>query len=58
MPSEKLVIFGVLVGFALLEILFTNFFKKTGQTRDDAIVEIIATAMASSRVCPVFLKKL
>ena len=55
MPSEKWVILGVLVSFALLEILFTNFFKKQGQTRDDAIVEIISTAAAGFVIQPIVL---
>ncbi len=39
---EKLVIFLIFVGFALLEILKTGFFRKPGQTRSDAIVETVS----------------
>lgn len=35
----------VLLGFTLLELIFTRFFQKPGQTRDDAIVEIVSTAL-------------
>lgn len=40
---EILVVLGILVSFVLLEILFTSFFKKPGQKRSDAIVEIISS---------------
>ncbi|GJL92001.1 sterol desaturase family protein [Hyphococcus sp.] len=45
MKPELLVILGILVGFAVLEIIFTGFFRKPGQTREDVIVEIISTLM-------------
>jgi len=43
MKPELLVIMGILLGFILLEIIFTRFFNKPGQTRSDAIVEIIGS---------------
>ncbi|MEZ5894466.1 MAG: sterol desaturase family protein [Parvularculaceae bacterium] len=43
MKPEMLAILGVLATFALLEIIFTNFFRKPGQTRQDVIVEIVST---------------
>ena len=55
MSQENLVILGVFLGFALLEILFTNFFKKPGQTRDDAIVEVVSTAAAGIVIQPIIL---
>ena len=43
MKPEMLVIFGILLTFAVLEILFTNFFRKKNQTRQDVIVEAVST---------------
>lgn len=40
---EKLVILGIFIGFAVLEVIHTGLFRKTGQTRSDAIVEIVST---------------
>ena len=42
MKTESLVILGIFAGFALLEIIFTNFFGKKNQTRQDAIVETVS----------------
>jgi sterol desaturase/sphingolipid hydroxylase (fatty acid hydroxylase superfamily) len=43
MRPEFLAILCIFGGFILLEILFTRFFRKPGQTRDDAIVELVST---------------
>ncbi|WP_375203934.1 sterol desaturase family protein [Hyphococcus sp.] len=43
MKPEMLVILGILAMFALLEIIFTNFFRKPNQKRADVIVEIAST---------------
>ena len=40
---EKIVILGIFIGFALLEVIHTGLFRKKGQTRADAIVEIVST---------------
>ena len=45
MKPELLVILGILVGYAVLEIIFTGFFRKPGQTREDVTVEIVSTLM-------------
>jgi len=55
MQPEIAIIFAILVGFVLLEIVFTSFFKKPGQTRGDAIVEIISTGMLSAVTQPFVL---
>lgn len=55
MKPEIIVIFFILVGFAVLEMLFTNFFKKPGQTRSDAIVEVASTISVSIIGQPVAL---
>lgn len=55
MKPELIVILLILVGFALLEILFTNFFRKPGQTRSDAIVEIASTLSVSVISQPIAL---
>lgn len=44
MEPTILLVFGVLALFVALEIVFTQFFKKKGQTRGDAIVEIVSTS--------------
>lgn len=45
MKPEMLIIIGILAGFVLLEVLFTSFFKKPGQTRADAIVEVVSSGV-------------
>lgn len=43
MQPEILAILCIFPGFALLEMRFTRFFRKPGQTRDDGLVELIST---------------
>lgn len=43
MKTEVMIVLAVLLGFVVLEIIFTRFFQKPGQKRSDAIVEIIST---------------
>lgn len=43
MKPELLIIFAIFVIFALLEVVFTRFFKKPGQTPGDGMVEVIST---------------
>lgn len=43
MKPEIAAILGILAGFALLEMMFTNFLRKPGQTRQDVIVETVST---------------
>jgi sterol desaturase/sphingolipid hydroxylase (fatty acid hydroxylase superfamily) len=38
-----LIILLIFLAFIALEVIFTRFFRKPGQTRDDAIVEIVST---------------
>ena len=45
MQPEVIAIICILTLFVVLEILFTKFFKKPGQTREDAVVEILGSAM-------------
>ncbi|RBP51723.1 sterol desaturase family protein [Arenicella xantha] len=45
MKLELIVILAILLGFVVLEILFTQFFNKPGQTRSDGLVESISTAI-------------
>ena len=45
MKPEVIVILFILAGFVLLEIARTKFWRKQGQTRDDAIVEIVSTVV-------------
>lgn len=45
MKTEMLIILGIFASFALLEVIFTQFFKKPGQRRSDGVVEIISTLM-------------
>jgi len=44
MKIEILCVAAIMAGFLLLELLFTRLFNKPGQTRDDAIVELLSTA--------------
>ncbi len=43
MKPEILAVLLILLTFVTLELIFTRFFKKPGQTRTDAIVEIVST---------------
>ena len=43
MKPEILIILSIFVGFAVLEIVFTQFFRKPGQTRQDAWIELLST---------------
>lgn len=43
LQPEIAIILVVFLAFVLLEIVFTRFFSKPGQTADDAIVEIVST---------------
>ena len=43
MKPEVLAILCIFLGFVALEVLFTQFFRKPGQTRQDAIVELVST---------------
>jgi sterol desaturase/sphingolipid hydroxylase (fatty acid hydroxylase superfamily) len=43
MKPEVLVILGIFATFVVLEILFTQFFRKPGQTRGDGFVEFLST---------------
>lgn len=45
MRTEMFIILGIFASFALLEVIFTQFFKKPGQRRSDGIVEIVSTLM-------------
>ncbi len=45
MKPEVIGILCILVGFILLELALTKFFKKPGQTTDDAVVEILGSGM-------------
>ncbi|MEO9970331.1 MAG: sterol desaturase family protein [Hyphomonadaceae bacterium] len=47
MKPELIVVMSILVGFVLLEIIFTSFFNKKGQTGADGVVEIVSTAALS-----------
>ena len=48
MKPEIIVILCIFLTFIVLEMLFTRFFRKSGQTKDDAVVEIISTGNADS----------
>ena len=45
LKPELVLIFIIFLAFVMLEIIFTRFFFKKGQTREDAIVEIASTLM-------------
>ena len=45
MKPELMLVLGIFVAFIVAEMLFTNFFRKTGQVKGDGLVEIIATLM-------------
>ena len=45
MKPEVIAILSIFVSFIVLEIIFTRFFSKKGQTKDDAVVEVVGTLM-------------
>jgi len=45
MKPETLAVLGIFFSFVILEAIFTGLTRKPGQTRDDAVVEIISTIM-------------
>ncbi|MBL4673932.1 MAG: sterol desaturase family protein [Arenicella sp.] len=45
MKPEILAVLLIFIGFIVLEIIFTQFFAKPQQTKDDAVVEVIGTLM-------------
>lgn len=45
MKFEIIAIVSVFLGFVLLEICFTRFFSKQGQSRDDTIVEVVGSLL-------------
>ncbi len=55
MKTEITVIMLIFFAFIALEIIFTRFFSKPGQTRDDALVEVIGTAMLTLVTQPLVL---
>ncbi|MFT4635107.1 MAG: sterol desaturase/sphingolipid hydroxylase (fatty acid hydroxylase superfamily) [Arenicella sp.] len=55
MKSEALAILLIFIGFIVLEIIFTRFFAKPQQTKDDAIVEVAGTLMLTLVTQPLVL---
>lgn len=55
MRPEIVIVFCIFLFFIVLEILFTKFFSKKGQTRDDAIVEIAGSLMLVAVTQPLVL---
>ena len=55
MKTEVLIIIGLYFMFAIAEAIRTGFFKKEGQTSDDAKVEIISTLMLLAVTQPAIL---
>jgi len=55
MSTEIIVILSIFFGFIIAEILFTGFFSKPGQTRDDAIVEVVGTGLLTLVTQPLVL---
>jgi len=55
MKPEIVVGLAILLGFVVLELMFTRFFQKPGQTRADAIVELLSTGVLILITQPVAL---
>ena len=55
MKPELLLILAIFTFFVLLEIVFTRFFSKPGQTKGDGIVEMASTGMLSLITQPLVL---
>lgn len=52
---EFLPVLGIFLALIVLEILFTRFFSKPGQTRSDGVVEVVSTLMLVLAVVPLVL---
>jgi len=52
MKPELLIVLSIFLGFVVFEIIFTNFFKKPGQTYKDVIVELTSTVAVSTVAQP------
>ncbi|MEN9717786.1 MAG: hypothetical protein RIQ99_664 [Pseudomonadota bacterium] len=55
MRIENIAILVIFLGFALLEMVRTNFWHKPDQTRTDAIVEVISTVLLTGVTQPVIV---
>ena len=55
MKIEIVVVLAIFLGFVLLEIIFTNFFKKPKQNKDDAVVEVVSTLTLTAITQPIIL---
>ena len=55
MQPEIVVILCIFLGFAALEMRYTRFFRKRGQTRDDGIIELISTGTVALLTQPAVL---
>jgi len=55
MKTEVMIIIGLYVTFAIVEAIRTGFFKKVGQTNDDAKVEIVSTLVLLGITQPAIL---
>lgn len=45
MKPELLLVLGIFIAFIVAEMVFTGFFRKSGQVKGDGLVELIATLM-------------
>ena len=52
MKPEMIAIFTIFITFALLEFLYTNFFRKKNQRRKDVIVEVIGSSTLTLLTMP------
>lgn len=55
MALEYFLVLGLFLGFIVLEMLFTQFFRKPNQRRSDAIVELISTGTLSALTQPLVM---
>lgn len=55
METELLVVLLIFAGFILLEVAYTNLFKKSGQTWSDVVVEIVSTGSLSLLIQPLVM---
>lgn len=55
MRPELLAVFGIFLFFIILEMMFTRFFHKPGQTTDDGKVEVLSTVSLTVLIQPMVL---
>lgn len=55
MKTEIIIVLGIYLAFMIAELMFSNLFAKKGQTRDDAVLEVVGTSILLGLTQPAIL---